>query len=318
MRIIKRSAVLLILPLLISLSNAQMTPGRYAYLLSCDATLDKLDTVKELRSTTLNLASLSPTTKAAAAYTGGAIDGCVANDLLFAKSRSMFYALLATTARDDAHGRKDYRLLSFTLPKISLAADVPAGKYLSEPSHLQDVGKGSPTVVKESDWHPREQVDLSVFGKGQQGSQLLEWSSDASLLRMATANLASLSLAVAHEKAAKFVPLNNLPNTTALNVHLAPGGHYVLVEEVSGEGDRPVKTGKLYIYDAMTGDLLKTIVKAEVQHSYFMAIAPNGKAIYRKGSNYQFVDLGISCGQEKVSRSITVDTAQGMLFFADE
>ena len=64
------------------------------------------------------------------------------------------------------------------------------------------------------------------------------------------------------------------------------------------------KTGKLALFDAKTGTLLKDATGDHVRDQNFLAIAPNGKAVYYTGESYSFVDLGLVFGSQEVAHPL--------------
>ena len=113
---------------------------------------------------------------------------------------------------------------------------------------------------------------------------------------------------------AEFVRLKGIPPTTALNVHLAPGGGFVLVEE-TGTGDSPEKTGRLVLFNADTGDLERDLNDPRVKTLYFLAMSPTGRAVYHSSDDYTFINLDVDAGASPVARS--TPNSYPAYFFAD-
>jgi len=282
--------------------SAAAQPGRFAYVLYCDASLDKVDTATGAVVRRVNVAALAPSTAKAAKP--GTMDGCVAEGMVFAREQATMYVLTATSARADAGGRKSYRLLSFRLPGVTLAGDVAAGEGLKEAPSIMADGLGGAKVVRDAPAQ-RATADWS-------GYEVLETSANVALVRVPAGDLTRLELAVGRDEGTKtLVPLRDLPETTALNVHLAPGGGEVMVEERLGSA----KTGRIVVYDAATGERVKTVAAEAVKTFGFVGLAPDGAAIYRRGEEYRVVKLGFAGKNVTVERPAA--EAAAMLFFAD-
>lgn len=282
-------------------SSAPAT-GRYLYVLNCEAQLDKLDTVTGRKVTSYDLAKRTPLVPKIV----GSLDGCLAYQVRYDAATALFYTVVPKQVQSKADGTKDYRVLAFTVPLIRFAKQLPGGKDLAEPPLLDDLVRG-PVVRPDSTRLAKLDVSTLAAENRQTQNQVLESSGDSFLLRLFTADPQELVLAVADTRAKRLTRLQAVPATTALKVHLAPGGGYVLVEE-SG-------TDRLAIFDAKTGLKVKEVTGAGVGAQYFLAIAPNGKAVYHSGDMFRFVNLGLRLPSVPVWPSTGMEVPG--VFFAD-
>jgi hypothetical protein len=313
-----RSIIILLAVLLVGTPACQSPPaaGRYLYAISCDARVGKFDTLAQQKLNDYDLAER--TGKEQIIPRGkGTLDVCLANDLAYDADTFIFYVLAPLQARLKPDGTMDYRVLGFSVPGLQLVKNLPGGDSLSIPPHLQIGPAGAVKAVKDSEWSPLTDLDLSSFAPDGKRlpNQILEVSGDAVLLRLFTANQNELSLAVAHRQSKTLVRLQDLIATAAPNVHLAPGGSEVLVED-TGSGPKVVKSGKFSIYSAKTGRLIKTYSDPRVKDLYFLAISPTGKVIYSSMDNYWFQDLGRTYPADAVMRPFS--SARPGLFFAGQ
>ena len=259
---------------------AQSVPGHYLYVVDCDGIVEKLDTVAERKVATYDLSTrtgkLDLVPKA-----NGALDGCLANRTTYVNANSTFYTVVPEEADPSATGTHNYRVLGFSVPAVELVQQFLAGTDLSAPPGLSVVHGTTVRVTPASAGPPPNGVDLRNFlpEKSEAPNQILESSGSHILLRLFTANPAQLVVAVADRKLKKIVRLNDLPVTTALNIHLAPGGEYVLVETLTGPDSNGVKTGRLALFRSDTGDLLKDFEAPQTKSLFFLAISPTGRAI---------------------------------------
>ena len=297
--------------------HPQTKTGRYLYVVGCDALVDKLDTVADQKMAAYDLAKRTGKEQLIPAVTG-TLDGCLAYQAVYDDKASVFYTIVPVEAQPKPDGTKDYRVLGFSVPELTLAKSMNGGENASDPPHLE-AGKGQPVkVVTASEWRPQTELDLSTFAPDKKNipNQILETSGEKVLLRIFTANRNELALAVADRKSKTLVRLQDTPSTFAPNVHLAPGGDDVLVEEALQSGSQVTKTGKLLLYSASTGKPIKELSGQHIQELYFLAISPTGKAIYHSSDKYSFIDLGKTFVPDVVTRPIP--TGYPGLFFADK
>ncbi len=299
----------------IALQAQAVTAGRFLYVISCDARVDKLDTITGRKVETYDLAkrtgkaSLIPTVQ-------GTMDSCLASQAVYDRATSSFSTVVPVTNEAKADGTKDYRVLRFSVPGLELVKQESAGESLDAPPHLE-LQSGSLKILRASDWTPQANLDLSTYGpdKLRIPNQILESSGDRFLLRLFTADDKALVLAVADRKGKNLVRLQGLPTTVAPSAHLAPGGSYVLVEE-TGTGEKPEKAGRLVLIDALSGKVRKQFSDAHIKDLYFLAISPTGRVVYHASDNYWFLDLGTTFAFVPVSRPIS--TEYPPLFFASK
>src|SRR4029077_6928013 len=183
----------------------------------------------------------------------GALDSCLASQAVYNGTASTFSTVVPISNEPKADGTKDYRVLSFSVPRMDLVKQEHGGENLDAPPHLE-LQSGTLKILKPSDWTPQTSLDLSAYSpnKTQTPNQILESSGDRVLLRLFTADDKQLVLAIADRKSQKLVGLQGVPTTVAPSVHIVPGGCHMLIEE-TGTGDKPGKTGRLVLFDAVTG-----------------------------------------------------------------
>jgi hypothetical protein len=293
----------LLLPGIFLLGQAAIQ-GRFLYVISCDARVDKLDTITGRKMETYDLAkrtgkeSLVPIVQ-------GALDSCLASQAVFDRTASMFSTVVPISNEPKADGTKDYRVLSFSVPRMELVKQEHGGESLDAPPHLE-LQSGTLKILKSSEWMPQTSLDLSAYGpdKTQTPNQILESSGDRALLRLFTADDKQLVLAVADRKTQKLVRLQGVPTTVAPSVHIVPGGGHVLIEE-TGTGDKPEKTGRLVLFDAVTGKEQKAVNDSHIKDLYFLAVSPTGRVVYHSNDNYWFVHLKMKFAPALVSRPIS-------------
>lgn len=315
MRIPVSVAVLLLLGAWSSLPQTET--GRYVYVVTCGGRVDKLDSIEARKTQSVDLAKAEGNEHLIPAVQG-VLDGCLSYQALYDGKASAFYTIAPVQAEPKADGTKDYRILEFSVPALRLVKSFPAGSNQQEPPHLRLIGADrEPRAVPAAEWSPRTDVDLSDYGPEHSKSpnQILEASGGSALLRMFTANPSELALAVADARKKTLTRLRSLPSTVAPDAHLAPGGQYVLVEETT-EGEKPVKTGKLTLFDATTGTVLQELSNPAVKHQYYLTIAPAGKAIYHSGEEYSFIALSKTVEPAQVTRPAATSADPGV-FIAD-
>jgi hypothetical protein len=291
----------------ICLPGQAATAGQFLYVVTCDARVDKLDTITGRKMETYDLAkrtgkeSLVPVVGGAQ----GALDSCLASQSVYDRAASTFSTVVPISNEPKADGTKDYRVLSFSVPRMELVKQDRGGESLDAPPHLE-LQSGTLKILKPSEWMPQTSLDLSAYGpdKTQTPNQILESSGDRALLRLFTADDKELLLAVADRNTQKLVRLQGVPTTVAPCVHIVPGGGHVLIEE-TGTGDKPGKTGRLVLFDALTGKQQKELNDSHIKDLYFLAVSPTGRVIYHSNDNYWFVHLKMKFASAPVSRPIS-------------
>jgi hypothetical protein len=300
--------------LLAGACHPQPAVSRYLYVLTCDARLDKLDTVENQKVASYDLVKL-PVNPPIPAATAG-LDGCLAYQAEYDRPASAFFTVVSVQAMDKPDGKKDYREVEISIPAIHPVKNVAAGSDLDTPPHLSITGS-EVKLSPGADWQPQTDLDLSAFTPSKEalGNQIIERSGPRALLRIFVANPGQVSLAVADTSAKTLVRLQELPTTTVSNAHLTPGGSAVLIEEVTGSTSA-VKTGKLDLYDSSTGKAIGQLTSASVREQYFLAISPSGRAVYHSAEAYSFVDLKRTFTADEVTRPN--NDSYPALFFADK
>ena len=294
--------------------QTQAAGPRYLYVVTCDARVDKLDTLTGRKIGSYDLGQASGSPPLIPSVDGG-LDGCLAYEAQLDTAALTFYLVAPVQAAIKPDGTKDYRILGFSIPSIQMVKNMPAGSSVTEPPHL-DLGPGGvPRIAAAPETRPPADVDLSAYAPNREklGNQIIESSGDRALLRIFTADPKELKLAVADTKLKTLVTLESTPPTTARNVHLSPEGAVVLIEAT--EGSPPKKTGALVLFDGITGKRVREIAVPAARDQYFLAISPNGKAIYHSGDAYSFVDLHREFAIQLVRHAL--DSNYPAFFFAD-
>lgn len=288
-------------------------PGRFLYIVTCDAQVKKIDTVKQQQLSKVDLARKSGK-QSLIPKTAGTIDGCLASSVVFDATKSVFHLIAPVQTRLKPDGTNDYNVLTYSIPDLRLVDHQSAGKNLAAAPHLDSSFK----VIEDAAWASAHDLDLSGFtpDKTALPNQIIETSGDQALIRLFTDKSTELSLAVANQQNHTVTRLNQLAPTVALNAHLAPGGGMVLIEEVKDRVKSPVKNGKIGLYDAASGNKTKEISDERVKKMKFVAITPNGKAIYQLKNDYVFIDLGTTFTNNAVSHLLSNNYPE--MFFADQ
>lgn len=272
-------------------TGAAQPDARFLYVVDCEAQVDKLDTVKAERLTTIALAQQSERVpKVASAQSG--LDGCIAESVLQDPTTKAVSVIVPTTTRVDSEGKRDFQWLTFALPDWTLVSVKPAGTGLVQPPFLDRDAAGALVVKRAEERNVTVEVDVHGYqnADGVLATELIESSADTALLRAFTGEKSRFVLALANRRTRVLTPLRDLPNTTVGNVHLAPGGQFVLVE-VTRPGSASVRrTGALRLYDA-AGNAVRDVTDQGSPDSVFLALTPNGLAVYRSGRDYHFVKL---------------------------
>jgi hypothetical protein len=304
---------------LLSVAAASATlasPGRFLYVVGCDARLSKVDTLLDRKIGSVDLAARTQGHRIIPRVQR-ILDGCLSYQAVYDPSEFRFYTIVPLQAASKADGTKDYHALGFSVPGVIFQRNRVAGASLSEPPHLEPDGTGHVRIVNASDWSPRTDLDLESFGPkySKIRNQLLETSGARSLLRIFPERSEELVIATADGVSKTLSYLRELPSTTARNVHLSPRGKAVLVEEIISNGELSEKTGRLVLYDASSGRVIKSATAPAVKSLSFLAISPSGKAVYHRNDTYRFVDPGRKFSAFAVSRPFS-DGYSGY-FFAD-
>jgi hypothetical protein len=288
--------------------------GHYGYAIGCDAKVDKLDTLAERKVGTFDLALRTGNRQIIPQVRDG-LDGCLADQAIYDPTASVFYTIVPLQAREKPDGTKDYRVLAFSIPDMRLAGKLRGGDSLADPPHLQ-MGAGKRVTVA-AQWSPRTDLDLGGFAPGRTEipNQILETSGALALLRLFTADRNELVLAVADSGSRTVVRLQGLPSTVAPSAHLSPGGKAVLAEETALNGSSVEKTGRLVLFEAATGSMIKDLTDPQIKDLAFLAISPTGRAIYHSGDRYRFVNLGTTFLDVPVTRPSSAGYPG--FFFAD-
>ena len=294
---------------------------RFLYVVDCDARVDKLDTVEGKQLATFSLAERSPhVPKVVSAQSG--LDGCIAESVLQDATTKQVSVIVPTAARVNSDGKRDFQWLTFALPEWTFVSVKPAGSALEQPPKLEREASGALVVKRAEERSLPIEVDLREYKNAATvlANTIIESSGDVSLLRVFTVDKTRFLLGLANQRTRVLTLLADLPATTVTNVHLAPGGGYVLVEvtEASDGKSSPIRrAGTLRLYDAQ-GKSVADVMDEAIRNSAFLALTPNGTAVYRSGNEYRFVALapkGLHFGNAAVTQS-SPEAGLGLVFSA--
>ena len=240
----------------------------------------------------------------------GHLDGCLANGVVYQRSRQFFYTAVPTSAHLDAHSAQKYRLISFSVPDMKFGNAVALdGLELSDPPQLAKTAEQAVIVLAgdksfeltnhgtlqsraavSSDF--ATEMNLSGYQGGdlspylvKQGSsesipaEILDLSDSVALVQLSTADNRDV-FAVANRKTKQVTILQDLPQTFPQNVHFAPDGAAVLVEgaKASANGaELTQKTGQLLLLDAASGKRLKVWTVPNLDGYQFLRLPPTEK-----------------------------------------
>jgi hypothetical protein len=305
-----RSAWLAVLFAVAAACRQEPSVPRYAYVVTCDARVDKLDTGAGRKEASYDLAASALTAMLPAG--SRAIDGCLAYHPVIDADGTLLSFVSPTQPQANADGTRDYRLLSFSLPGMKLVKTLPAGASQTEAPHVEWTADRSPRVVPATESQAATDIDLSAYAPNHEAlrNQIVERSGDRILIRTFAARPDELRLAVVNTRAKKVVWLKSLPPTTALFSHLAPGGAVVVIE-VTQAGE---KTGTLALFDSETGNSIGETADGRARSQYFLAISPDGKGVYHSADDYSFVDLKRTFTGDSVAHPL--DANRPAVFFA--
>jgi len=182
---------------------------------SCEAKLDRFDTITRTRTDSYDLAHRTGATALIPAATG-ALEVCLANQTVFDASASVFYTLVPSRARPADDGTNGYRVLGFSVPAVTLVKQVSAGDGLDRPPHVELGPGGTIRTVRASDWTPRTEETMSAFAPAHQSlpNRIVERSGDRALIGM-FGPAGELAVGVADEASKTFVRLQGGPTTTS-------------------------------------------------------------------------------------------------------
>ncbi len=299
--------VLIAIALLAGTSLASPFPlsPRFMYVVGCAATIDKVDLRTGLTVASYDLAKRTGG-RPLVPVVEGTFDACLSNDLVFDARSSIFYTVVPTTDVPGPDGKKDYRVLGFSVPAVRVARVIAAGRSQLSPPGIRLDPRGAIRVLPAPEPDIALDVDLTGFTPERKPlvNQVLEQSGGRALLRLYVGKPQELVLAVADLGRGTLVRLEGLPRTTAPGVHLAPGGTHVLVEAMAGDSTSPERSGSLALYDAATGRVVKSVTDSRTKSLSFLALSPDGRVIYHANDRYVLVDLGVRFGTGAVLRPV--------------
>ncbi len=287
---------------------------RFLYVVQCDARVDKLDLVERKQVESFNLRDRSGSPPAVAAAPDGRIDGCLVQRAV-ADAKGETVSLIAPrSARLDSEGLQAFQALSFVLPDWALTAVLPAGR-LPEAPRLEIAADGRVRIPSDENWTPVIAADLSGYPgeEAHSGSPILASSDRYKLLSVLSADSNNMDLGLADTVAHTLVRLSDVPTTTLNHVHLAPGGAFVLVEATASADKESQPNGELALFDS-TGKRIGRWKDEGPVGGRFVALTPQGDAVYRIEAGYRFVALGRSFGSAKVEKPIPDLADPGLIY----
>jgi len=149
---------------------------------------------------------------------------------------------------------------------------------------------------------PGADIEVSDIIPGVRG-RILELSGAKALIEIYHGGDRRTLLAVIDQNQKTLTHISSDIETSPLYAHLAPGGMYVVVEEVSPDNARK-RTGKLVMYDSARGTLVRTIKAPGIASMYFQALTPSGQAVYGFVNRFRFLKLRKEFGVESVTRVV--------------
>lgn len=319
-KLMRRLAVLLasaVMAMLLTActSKRDTTTERFLYVINCEGSVDKLDIEERKRIATFQLSERSGSPPAVPSLAGG-LDGCLAqrvtgNTVGKGTEVSM---LSPKQARLDSEGLQDFQLLTFSLPEWKLTRAVLVGRFPEAP-RLQRDPAGGLRVLRDAEWTPITQMHLRGYAghDDDTGNLILESSGTVSLLSLLSAKTDRMALGLADQRTRNLTRLTDVPPTTIQNVHLAPGGGFLLVEVIEPDGAPVKRTGALRLYEA-NGQKVADFMDERIRGMAFVALTPNGTAVYRSSSAYHFVSLGRPFASDPVTLPTPDIAAPGLVF----
>ena len=288
--------------------------ARFVYVVGCDARVDKLDLADQKKVESFLLSERSGSPPAVAAAPDGKIDGCLAQRVVTDGKGESVSLIAPRNARLDSDGLQEFQALTFSVPEWKLTATLPIGKLPEAPRLKLDAAAGL-RVLNDAQWTPVTMLELSKY-KGQPADAaglVLASSGNTSLLSLLSAKSEKLAFGLADSAALTVTRLDNLPVTTLGHVHLAPGGGYVLVEATESDETNAKATGALQLYDA-AGKRVGEWKDEAIRNMAFVALTPNGNAVYRSDTGYHFLAMGRPFGAAAVTKPMPELTEPGLVF----
>ncbi len=270
---------------------------RYLYVIDCDGRVDKLDMIERKKISSFALTERAGSTSGAPVIpspegAAGRMDGCVAQRAQVDPAGATVSLIAPKGARVDAEGLQEFQVLTFTLPQWTLTGARPAGRSAEAPWLVRDttgtlqVRPDNPLLTA-----PAPDVQALTGADADAGGVLLQSSANGLLLSLLFKNTKAFVPGLANTETRTLTRLTDLPPTAQRFVHLAPGGGFVLVEAVAPAVPHR-RTGALRLYDA-TGRAVADVVDERLRQMEFVALTPNGLAVYAAASGeYHFVSLG--------------------------
>ncbi len=258
------------------------------YVVRCDGHIDIVDSADGRVQRRVDLAAKLPI-EHALGVAGATFDNCLLNGSLYAPRQHAFYARVP----DHFSEPQRFGLWRFTVPGLDAhevrppfadAADLPE-LTLAVDGSVKTTARSAMALV----------LDVSGYrgAAGRTVTRNIARSGTRVLVQLVAPNQKGLSFGVADTAHHVLTVLQRLPPTTERFIHLAPGGHVVIVERVTGGGATARGSGTLTIYDADTGFPRRDLLAPRTIAATFVAIAPDGHALYRRGDDYIAIDLGV-------------------------
>lgn len=303
---------------------------RYLYILNCDATLQKFDTLSRKQIFTSNLAKYSRFIPTHGSQANSVVDGCSTFGVAYQAKTAMLYTVAPTTGSMEPGAVRHYRILSFRVSdlKPAIVINLP-GKYDADDSPTLTTDRsGQIGVITHNrysriaqgrlvpaDWpsdlpgsHPPTsddtfyELDLSTYHSSDAqltghtdrlAYQPLERSGNAVLIKVPLSKQA-WGWVLADAATRRLMHLNLPFHSTDNSVHLIPGGQVVLEQEASySPAGASFTKGNLALIDVGTGAVIKTWTDPALDRKYILTITPQGEMVYYGGGSTVFVPLGV-------------------------
>lgn len=128
------------------------THGQFLYQLSCDAKLDRFDSVAQKKTGTYDLTKVPGAAALIPAVTG-ALEVCLTRPPLFDARASVFHTVVPAQAQPPGDGPTSYRVLGFSIPAVALVAPDRTVPFDAPPRLISNPATGA-RMAEPSDAMP--------------------------------------------------------------------------------------------------------------------------------------------------------------------
>ncbi len=295
---------------------------RFLYVVNCNGSVDKLDTHERKKVSTFQLSDVSGTPPAVPKLERtDKYDGCMAQHVVVDADRKWVRLVAPKAAKVDSQGAQDFQLLTFSLPEWTLTEALPAGKFPEAPYVLRGPEKGQALTLADDARTRFEQRDMAAYSDSFDFIAFNSIIASSGTVTLLTAHVGDPSRAfygladLRTRKVTRMTDVPDVPPTHPSHVRLAPGGGFVLVEITNPPGSSEIRrTGELRLYNAQ-GARVSDRTDEHIRDMAFVALTPNGTAIYSRGYDYYFIALGQRFGSD-ISTVPRPGLSPGLVFSA--